>query len=81
MLTYREALNKVLKEVPGTKAVSCLDYGKFYAFNLIPVEIADPSSYNAGTWLYYVIKSNGLIGMFDFTADWAAYNKAKEISI
>ena len=63
------------------KAVSCLDYGKFYAFNLIPVEVNDPSSYFAGTWLYYVIKSNGLIGMFDFTSDWNAYENAKEISI
>ena len=81
MLTYREALNKVLKAVPETKAVACLDYGDFYAFNLVPKEVEDPSSYNTGTWLYYVIKSNGLIGMFDFTADWSAYDRAKEIRI
>ena len=80
-MTAQEAYRILYIKLPFTQIRSCLDFGKFFAFNVVPINIKDDEYYYAGTILIAVDKQTGKVFEYDFTIDLDAYEQAKEVKV
>lgn len=80
-MNARNAYKILSKEYPMHKVRSCLDYGKFYVFGMVPLDVEDKQRYFSGTIMPAVDKKNGTIFEHDITSDMDAYNRAKIVKV
>lgn len=80
-MTGEEAYKILSKEYPMMKVRSCLDFESFFAFCLAPLNIKDSDEYMTGTCMEAVDKKTGKVFIYDFTSDFDAYERAKEIKV
>ena len=80
-MNARNAYKILSKEYPMHKVRSCLDYGKFYVFGMVPLDVEDNQRYFSGTIMPAVDKKNGTIFEYDITSDMDAYNRAKVVKV
>lgn len=80
-MNAKDAYNILSKEYPMHKVRSCLDYGKFYVFGIVPLDVDDDKRYFSGTIMPAVDNKNGTIFEYDITSDMDAYHRAKSIKV
>lgn len=80
-MTVDEAYIIACKEYPLSRVRGCLDFGDFFAFALVPMNVYDDEDYFSGTTLTSVNKNTGKIFEYDITSDLDAYEKAKKVNV
>lgn len=80
-MTVDEAYTIACKEYPLSKVQGCLDFGDFFSFALVPMNIDDDEDYFSGTTLTSVNKHTGEVFEYDITSNLDAYENAKQVDI
>lgn len=74
-----EALEILQKENPTMYARSCLDFGSFYLFTMVPAGLEDEDEYMTGRIFPAVDKKTGKVFDYDITTDLDAFDEADKI--
>lgn len=78
-MTLDEAIDIIRKKNPLLTIQSCLDFGEFYTFVLVPLYVEDVDTYVTGTIFPSVYKKSGRIFQYDITTDLNAFENAKKV--
>lgn len=81
MITFEEAKNRILKRHKLSNISSCLDFGNFWLFSLVPFYAKKDDSYPSGRTFPAIDKKTGKEFSYDITSDLKAFNRAKEVKV
>lgn len=80
-MTAEKAFDIVKKNHPTERLNTCLDFGKFYTFSFIPINVSNPFDYFTGSIVEAVDKRSGRVYFYDLTSNYNAYERAKKVDI
>lgn len=80
-MTAKEASDILLKGRPLTTIAGCLDYGDFYVFSFLPLDVKSGEGYYTGPIMEAIDKKTKKKFFYNITEDVDAYLNAKRVEV